>query len=149
MDIDISYAETDQDVIAIHRFLCVVSHPVLYCDIDPVESITEVDRVRKEGAAIMAKIDGELVGSLGLIKVKWWYGNARDPKAFFLTDRWFFDIPTLHHRGVGTALKAEGAAVALSLTIPLIINGKMRRFDRSGVMFSKPEVHPAEICEGD
>src|SRR6184192_3504775 len=88
--IEIRYAMTDDDVIAIHRFLLVVAQPAMHCPVDPHKSLLEVLRVAKEEAALMAVKDGMLVGTMGIIKPTWWYGQGE-----FLVDRWHFVLPDL------------------------------------------------------
>ncbi len=136
MSAEIRFAETDDDVITIHKFLCVLAQPVLLCPIDAKKSVTEIFRIvhdRSYGFALMAEINGELVGSLGIICPDWWYGNGR-----FFTDRWLFVFDALHNAGVGTALIAEAAAIATAADLDLIINGKPVKRNRAagrGVYF--------------
>jgi GNAT superfamily N-acetyltransferase len=126
-------AESDADVVAIHRFLCTVARPVLHCPINGEKSIAEVWRVVKQGDygfALIALEDGELVGTLGAIFVPWWYGDDH-----FFTDRWFFTLPG--HRWAGPRLLAEGDAIARQVGVPLIVNLKQRR-TTAAVTFVKP-----------
>jgi hypothetical protein len=84
-------AESEQDVILIHRFLCGVAGPVLHCPINGEKSIAEVCRVVQDkdyGFAFMAFEGTDLVGTIGAIFVPWWYGDDH-----FFTDRWFFCLP--------------------------------------------------------
>lgn len=124
MTISIRYAETDQDCIDLHQFLCVVAQPVLLAEIDAVDSIAEVMRVRDEGVALIAEKNGHLVGTLGLINVKWWYSKAK-----FLTNRFFFVFPQFHHTGAAAMLLAEASAIAANAELKLVIisNAKRRK----------------------
>lgn len=71
----------------------------------------------------MAIVDGFLVGTLGIMKVNWWY----NPKASFLTDRWHFVLPQHQHGPVNEALQAEALALAADAGLPYVDNGKLRR----------------------
>jgi GNAT superfamily N-acetyltransferase len=120
----IRYAKTNQDIDRIFEFTSAVSGPVRFCKINAVKAHAEIGRVVLDpnyGFALMAEINGEIVGTLGVIAPEWWYGDDR-----FFTDRWFFLFPVLANKGVGTALLAEAAAVAAKAGVPLIINGKPR-----------------------
>jgi hypothetical protein len=98
-EIELRYAETDDEIDTIHQFLSVVALPVLRCPINPKKSHDEVKRIVRDKTALMAMIDGELVGSMGLIDAVWWYGDVA-----FLTDRWHFCFPVLQHGAVNKAL---------------------------------------------
>ena len=124
-DFIVRYAETDEDAIAIHRFLCVVAEPVLFTPIDAQKSMTEVYQVVKNsdyGFALMAITGGIMVGTMGVICPEWWYGDGR-----FFTDRWFFVTDQFKNKGISQALVREAETVARETGIDLIINGKMRR----------------------
>lgn len=87
-DITIRYAQSDYDVILLHQFLCQIAGPMLPGAIDPKDSIEEVWRVVQEEVAVMAMQDDKLVGTIGLICPKFWWG-----KVWFLTNRWLFSLP--------------------------------------------------------
>jgi hypothetical protein len=90
MSISIRYAESDDDVVAIHRFLCVVAGPTLPGPIDHKDSAIEVWRVVKEDVALMAmNADNLMVGTMGIVRVPFWWNT----KVRFLANRWFFTIP--------------------------------------------------------
>jgi GNAT superfamily N-acetyltransferase len=116
----IRYATPD-DVQRIHFFLCLVSGPVLLAPINAAKAWMEIARIleSKTEFALIAEVDGELVGTLGIIAPDWWYSDEK-----FMTDRWFFVYPQLAWKGVGMALMAEAALIAQSVGLPLIINGK-------------------------
>lgn len=144
MTLKISYTETDQEIVNLFRFLCLMALPTVIGRIDEKTALLEVNRLCKEDIPIQADIDGELVGALGLLRVKWWYGPDR-----FMTDRWFFIYPALRNRGVGAALLAEAGTLGLQAGCPVIINGHMRKRNRgagAGIHFTKPLViHPADV----
>jgi GNAT superfamily N-acetyltransferase len=124
-DINIVYASTDADVILVHRFLCMTSAPQLMVPIDPLKSVTEVNRLVKDpsaGFVLMAIHEGRLVGVFGVMATSWWYGHGD-----FLVDRFFFVIDAMHNKGVGKMLEAEALKVAQALNVPLVIHGKTRR----------------------
>lgn len=90
MSIEVRYAETDTDVVNIHRFLCVVAGPGLPGPIDHKDSAVEVWRVINHEVALVAiDDDNNLVGTMGIVQVPFWW-NA---KVRFLANRWFFTLP--------------------------------------------------------
>ena len=80
---DIMFATTDEEAVELHRFLCVISAPVLLAPIDAQDSMRGVLDVVHRGAAIVARLNGHIVGALGIVKAPWWYNR----RAFFMTDR--------------------------------------------------------------
>jgi|EndMetStandDraft_7_1072992.scaffolds.fasta_scaffold648088_2 hypothetical protein len=135
------------DIIPIHRFLCLVAQPVLMAPIDAEDSIAGVaDVIGGNAYALVAEINGEIVGSLGLVTPVWWY-NRKVP---FFTDRWFFIYPQLAHLGVGAGLQAEAHATAARAGADLVINGKMVRRSRAsgpGIVYTSPTVlRPGEAA---
>jgi GNAT superfamily N-acetyltransferase len=119
----------------LHLFLCLVASPVLLAPIDALESMNGVVNVVESGRAVVATINGEIVGSIGVSLEKWWY--AKD--AYFLGDRWFFIYPVLRQRGVGALLLAEAHAMAVKDRIDLVLTGKLRR-RANGILFTNPLV---------
>jgi GNAT superfamily N-acetyltransferase len=126
-DFVVRVAAGGEDVAAIHAFLLAVAPPALLAPVDPVDSIGEVYRVVNEEAAFVALADGEIVGTLGIVMVPWWYNRATQ----FLTDRWCFVSPAHRHKGVFDALIAEADALAARLELAFIFNGKSRRRDKA------------------
>lgn len=103
MTIAIRYAETDDDVIAIHRFLCAVAKPP--APIDAKDSISEIWRVCAEDVGLMAVHDSRLVGTIGIIKVPYWFNRGLG----YLTNRWFEFVPG---HGIQKPLLHEARAIA-------------------------------------
>lgn len=116
------YAETDDDVIAIHQFLLVVAQPAMRCPADPIASLEEIIRVTRDEVAIMAIMDGRLIGTLGLIRATWWYNPAYD----YMVDRWHFVLPQFHHTSVERMLIAEADSIAEAAGLEFIDQGKIR-----------------------
>jgi hypothetical protein len=88
-DVPVRFADGDHDVVAIHGFLCVTMMPLLPCDIDPRNSSTEVWRVVNAECALMMIRDDKLVGTVGIVKVPYWF--AKDE--FYLANRWLSVLP--------------------------------------------------------
>lgn len=87
--VEIRYASSDADVVAIHGFLCVVAAQTLPGKIDGPDSATEVWRVVNHDVALMAMRGDVLVGTMGIVNPKfWWNGKIK-----FLANRWFFTLP--------------------------------------------------------
>lgn len=129
----IRYAETDDDVIAIHRFLLVVARPAMRCPVDPKESLIEIIRVTKEDVALMAIKGGLLVGTMGLIDPAWWY----NPEYRFLADRWHFVLPEHQHGPVNAALMDEARKIAADAGLEFIHQGKIREKAGQKLMFPR------------
>lgn len=110
-DITIRYAQSDDDVILIHRFLCVVAGPTLPGPIDAQKSAIEVWRVVNHDVALMAIRDDQLVGTLGIIQPEHWWGQSK-----FLANRWFFTLPGSR---AGKPLLKEAKAIALASELEL------------------------------
>jgi hypothetical protein len=95
-------------------------------------------RTCKEDCGIMAIIEGRLVGTMGLIKVPWWYNLSH----YFMIDRWFFCLPEVLNKGVGVRLRAEAAVIADAAGLPLFIMGKWKKGAKRP--FISPEIYPHE-----
>lgn len=130
----IRYAETDDDVIAIHQFLLVIAQPAMLCPVNGTKSLLEIIRVTKEDVALMAIKDGRLIGTLGLIRPVWWYGDGS-----FLTDRWHFVLPEHHHGEADKLLKAEARKIADLTGLKFIDQGKIRPH-KDGTFFLFPRL---------
>lgn len=111
--ISVRYASSDDDVILVHRFLCVVAGPTLPGPIDPKKSIEEVWRVVNHDVALMAFRDDGLVGTLGLVCPEFWWGTSK-----FLANRWFFTLPRAR---AGKPLLKEAKAIAVASDLELHI----------------------------
>lgn len=120
--ITIRYAESDDDVIAIHQFLLIVAQPQMRAPVDAIASLEEIIRVTRDEVAIMAIKGGHLVGTMGLIHVPWWYA----PDCDFMVDRWHFVLPQLRNSDVNRMLEDEAQIIADSAGIEFINQGKIR-----------------------
>ncbi len=133
----IRFATTDDEVIALHRFLLIVAKPAMRCPVDPVKSMEEVFRVCAQEAGIMAILDDKLVGTLGVMKAQWWYGI--DGQNDFLTDRWHFCLPQFYHTAVDRRLMEEAQSIADAAGLEFIDQGKLH--ERRGKLLMMPRVH--------
>lgn len=135
-DVEIGFAEdTDASAIELHRYLCLISGPALLAPIDPQDSMNGVLDVLKSGFAVTARADGHLVGSLGVIRVPFYYNR----KFFFMTDRWYFSYPEFRNTSVGARMLLEAHAVAIGAGCELIITGHLKRRGNC-LSFTKPMV---------
>lgn len=121
-DIRIRYAENDEDVCNIHRFLLIVAEPAMRAPVDPETSLLEIIRVAKHEAAIMVMHNGVMVGTMGLIRAEWWYAK----NASFLTDRWHFVLPSFMNTPTSDRLLQEAKDIAAAAGIEFIHQGKIR-----------------------
>jgi hypothetical protein len=134
----IRYAETDEDVIAMHQFLLVVAQPAMRAPVDVQASLMELIRVTKEEVAIMAIKDGRLIGTMGLIRPSWWYA----PDHSFLCDRWHFILPEHQHGVANKLLIEEARKIAAMAGLEFIHQGKIRV--KSGASLMMPTSYPPE-----
>ncbi len=118
----IRYAETGDDVNAIHQFLLVVAQPSMRCPVNPEKSLLEIIRIARESVALMAIRDGRLIGTLGILRATWWYGDED-----FLTDRWNHALPQERHGDAGPMLEAEAEKIAAAAGLDWINQGKLRQ----------------------
>lgn len=123
----IEYWRSEQECQQIHLFLCMVARPHLLVPIDAHDAMDGIQEVASHGAIIVAKKDGHLIGTLGLLADRWYFNRARS----FLTNRWFFILPQFKHAGVGVLLEAEGAVFAQQIGLPLIIVSHTKRRSRA------------------
>jgi len=134
---EIRYATTDEEICAIHRFLMIVAEQAgaLRCPINVVKSLDEIIRVAKFEAAIMVMLGDSMVGTMGIIKPSWWYGDAD-----FLTDRWHFVMPAFMHTPTAELLMTEARSIASIAGLEFIHNGKLRA-GKDGVLRRMPKVY--------
>jgi GNAT superfamily N-acetyltransferase len=100
-------AESDHDVLAIHGLLMQFGAESAEASIDPVKTMKVAYETVMQHAAIVAEVDGEIVGSLGIVRHQHWYSNDH-----FLIDQWLYVKP--EHRGgeVLPAMLEEAKAIA-------------------------------------
>lgn len=138
----IRYAEGDDDVIAIHRFLMVVAQPQMLAVPDARKSINEVWRVCKDEVGLMLIKDGILIGTMGLIRCDWWY--AADS---FMTERWHFVLPDYVNTPEAAMLLDEARALADAAGLPFIHQGKIRA-GSNGYRQMMPRLYRTESAKG-
>jgi GNAT superfamily N-acetyltransferase len=107
-DPPIRIAQSDQDILAIHRFM--ITHAaaeMAEAEVDTLIYRRTIQETVTDGAGLMAIVDGEIAGYLGL-----WKSRCDYSRASFLHDRGFYVLPA--HRGgaVGAALLREARAIA-------------------------------------
>jgi hypothetical protein len=138
-DVEIRYAASDEDVVAIHRYLCVMAGPTLPGQIDHKDSVTEVWRVVNHDIALMAVRDDHLVGTMGLMRPTQWWNH----KVAFIANRWFFTTPGSR---AGKPLLKEAKVIAVASGIELQIydenKGRLVIFNRSSLRKAPPCVSP-------
>lgn len=130
----IRFASTDEEICAIHRFLLVVATPVLQCEVNVEKSLTEIIRVAKHEAAMMLMVDDMMVGTMGLIRPTWWYGDAT-----YLTDRWHFALPAFD----ASKLMREASWIAQRAGLKFLHQGKIRA-GKDGTLRLFPRIYSPE-----
>jgi hypothetical protein len=105
--ISIRIAQSDDDIVAIHRFMIAnAAGEMAEAEVDTLIYWRTIHDTVTEGAGLMAIMDGEIAGYLGLWKSQYDYSQAS-----FLHDRGFYVLPA--HRGaVGAALLREARIIA-------------------------------------
>jgi hypothetical protein len=116
----------------------IVARPALHCDIDVIKSLNEIIRVAKFEAALMLMQGDIMVGSMGLIRPTWWYGNG-----MFLTDRWHFVLPEFSNTPAAALLMSDAVKIAQSAGLEFIHQGKIRPA-KNGVPRLMPRAYPPE-----
>lgn len=82
--------------------------------------------------------DGEvLVGTMGLVRPTWWYGDGE-----FLTDRWHFVLPDYDGTAGSQMLLDEAIEIARGAGLEFFHQGRARE-RRPGVYFMWPRVTKA------
>lgn len=117
----------------------IVATPVLRCPVNVEKSLLEIVRVAKDDVAIMVLHNGVLVGTMGLMKARWWYGDGE-----FLTDRWHFVLPAFMHTPTADKLMDEAKEIARIAGLEFVHNGKLRE-EKNGVSRLMPRVHLPQI----
>ena len=138
--IAVRYAETQDDVDHIHQFLLVWAKPAARCPMNSEKIKDEVERIAltDAGVALMLTVDGELVGTLGIINPTWWYGDAG-----FLADRWHFVREEFDSSEASALLMDEAVKVAAQAGLEFIHQGRIRQGKR-GVLRMMPRVYSPE-----
>ena len=131
---EVRYAETEQDMVAMHELLLVVARPAMLCPVNVVKSLQEVIRVTREEVALMLVRDGRLIGTMGLINPTWWYGDEG-----FLTDRWHFVLPEVMNTPAADMLEDEAIKIAEAAGTIFVHQGKIRK-GKKGVPRLMPRV---------
>ena len=143
---EIRYATTDMEICAIHRFLMFVAFEVgaLRCEINPVKSLNEIIRVATEDAAIMVMRGDTMVGTMGIVRPTWWYGDED-----FLTDRWHFVLPAFMHTPTAELLMTEAKLIASAAGLKFLHNGKIRA-GKDGTLRLFPRIYsPESVSESE
>lgn len=126
----VRYGESEDDAVGTYMFLLAMASSSLLGEPDANKALEEIRRIQRDGASLLAFVDGKLAGAMGLMKVEWWYGHDS-----FLTNRWFFILPDLKFKGVGARLLAEAKAIADQADLRLIIIGH-KRARSNGIHFA-------------
>jgi GNAT superfamily N-acetyltransferase len=112
----IRIAQSGDDIAAIHRFM--IAHAaaeMAEAEVDASIYRHTIHDTVTQGAGLVAVLDGEIVGYLGLWKSRYDYS-----KASFLHDRGFYVLPA-HRGGVGAALLREAKTIADDANLALKI----------------------------
>ena len=84
----------------------------------------------------MAIRGDRLVGTLGIMRATWWYGNSD-----FLTDRWHFVLPQEWHGEADKMLIEEAKKIAELSNLPFIDQGKIRQRKGASTFLMMPTLY--------
>ena len=129
-------------MVAIHRFLLVVAQPAMRCPVGIEKSLREVIRVARDEAAIMLMRGDMLIGTMGVMRATWWYGDGA-----FLTDRWHFCLPAVMNTPEAELLIEEAKAIGRIAGLEFIHQGKIRAA-KNGVSRMMPRAYSPESAVG-
>ncbi len=136
----VRYAESDDDIIAIHKFLCVVAAPTLPGPIDARDSVEGVWSCVNRDVALMAVRDEMLVGTVGLVCVPSWWNR----KVKYLPNRWAFALPgSRAWRPLLKEARAIGVASDMEVHIISEARGRVTILNRSKLRNHQPQNHLA------
>lgn len=107
---------TEGDIPALKRLLKEMHAEVGIGKFDEERFSNTIQSVCTNSIAIVAEIDGELVGSIGISVDKWWYSNDS-----FLADVWTFVHPSARNTRAAALMISEARAMAKRLNAPLVL----------------------------
>jgi GNAT superfamily N-acetyltransferase len=96
-----------------------------------------ISEVIASGGCLVAKQDGRIVGSVGLIMDEWWYSSEKA-----LIDRWFFVHPDHRKFGHATRLIAAMKAAADTSGLPVVLQVSSTVDTLSKLKFFKRHLTP-------
>ena len=142
-DVVIEYATTFEQSIIIHRFLLVelAAEIEKRCPVNAEKSLNEVWRVCKDEVAIIALKNGCLIGTMGIMRPTWWFGDAD-----FLTDRWEAILPEFRHEGLQELLIDEVKKIADVVGLKFIHQGKIRDM-KNGTSLLFPRMYTPAVLQ--
>ena len=123
-------ADSDDDIIAVHKLLMVMGNEVAREPVDPIMVMEHiVGLVRKQGGAVlMAFHESELAGVLGLQeRHQWW------TRSTFLADAPLYVLPEYRNTDVFPALLQEARAIGdmVKQRVVIVRNNPNRRPKRA------------------
>jgi hypothetical protein len=97
--------DDEESVKALFEFILPMSREVALAPVDIQNALANCYRTIADGSTFRAVENGEIVGSLGLARNAYWYGNGEE---FFLIDRWLYVRPDKRFGDVGIKLLRAG-----------------------------------------
>jgi len=83
---------------------------------DPLRGATWIAK-NIDCLALVASVDGKVVGSIGLHETTPWYSDVP-----YLTDGWLYVLPEYRRSAIGVALIEEAKKFAQEKRLPLVLN---------------------------
>lgn len=133
-EVSVVYAHGDQDIIAVHQFLCSIAGPNLPYPVDHRKSVEEIWRLVNHDVVLMAVRGNHLVGALGLCVPEFWWGKAK-----YLANRFFFVLPN-ERAGLPLLREAKAIAVGSNMELHIYDEGRTTGKGRLAVLNRQPPV---------
>lgn len=117
--IDILDPQDEEGFTALAEFLIPMASEVALAPVNVDVALENGWRAVEQGMTYVARRDGEIVGTLAMIRVPYWYA---DPERFtFLIDQWFYVAPDARFGQIGVRLLREVREMAREADIRAFI----------------------------
>lgn len=129
------------DIQPLFDMLCDMHAEIGIGTLDREKALGAIWRTLTEGAVLVADLDGEMVGSIGLTVDSWWYSKDK-----FLIDVWTFVHPKARKTRAATLLIGEARAKAKRLSAPLVLGLFNRvQIDRKAHFYQRLGLEPVGV----
>ena len=104
------------DVPDLYDLLLTMHDEVGMATLAPLKVVQAIENVLETGFCVVAEIDGEIVGSIGLDLREWWYSED-----VFFGDRWVFVHPDYRKSSIAAGMLRKAISFADKADIPLVV----------------------------
>jgi GNAT superfamily N-acetyltransferase len=134
-DVIVREAETEADVVALHRLLLVQGQEQAVAPVDHIkvmERLADALEDKERFCMLMAIVGDRLVGYLLLMQVTYWFSQTS-----FLGDFGFYVLPAYRKQGIGRRLLSDAQVIADAAGMGLKVYVFNPRNRRRGGAFAK------------